>query len=415
MSLQIAKQKRAERKTISDQMTALIPADGNFTAENLAKFNELDAAQNKLKGEIDALERAHDVSAEMNARRDRRAVDTGRSADEVTAEEQEVRAACNMYIRAGMNALSPEQREIMNGRHQIMIQNAQGTVPDTAGGYTVASTMYSRIIDAEKAFGGMLDDGVTTVLDTDTGGPIPIPTDDDTSNEGAIIGENQVPGDQDVKFGSVTLNAHTFSSRFIKVPFALLQDSAIDIEAFIGNKAGLRIARAANRNFTVGNGASAPYGVVNMATLGKTGAAGQVASIISDDLIDLEHSVDAAYRKGARYMMGDTTVRALKKLKDGQGRPLWLSGLAVKEPDTINGYAYTINQHMADMAANAKSMLFGNFQNYFVRRVKGVTMLRLTERFADAGQVGFLLFQRMDGKLVDAGTHPIKYYQNPGA
>jgi HK97 family phage major capsid protein len=102
----------------------------------------------------------------------------------------------------------------------------------------------------------------------------------------------------------------------------------------------------------------------------------------------------------------------VKKLKDTQGRPLFQPGLANKEPDTINGYPYQINQSMAVMAANAKSIAFGQLSKYFIRNVAQIEVLRLTERYADFGQVGFLAFSRADGNLLDAGTNPVKYYAN---
>jgi HK97 family phage major capsid protein len=146
-------------------------------------------------------------------------------------------------------------------------------------------------------------------------------------------------------------------------------------------------------------------------TAGNSTTSGETTSITYDDLVELEHSVDPAYRKNARFMMSDTALKTVKKLKDGIGRPLWMAGLAVKEPDTINSYPYVINQDVAVPAASAKTVLFGDFTNYFIRRVAGVQVLRLTERYADYNQVGFLAFQRWDGQLVDAGTHPIKYLQ----
>ena len=64
------------------------------------------------------------------------------------------------------------------------------------------------------------------------------------------------------------------------------------------------------------------------------------------------------------------------------------------------------------MAANAKSILFGDFTRYYVRIVLGMQLMRLVERYADALQIGFLAFMRADGNLLDAGTHPIVYYSN---
>ena len=250
------------------------------------------------------------------------------------------------------------------------------------------------------------------VFDTTTGNALPIPTDNDTNNKGAILGENTQVGTQDVTVGAVTMNAYTYSSKMVLVSNQLLQDTAFNLDGFLSLKLATRLARITNTHFTTGDGASKPAGVMTGATLGQTGATGETGSIIFDDLVELEHSVDPAYRKNARFMMADSTLKVIKKLKDGLGRPLWAAGLAVKEPDTINAYPYVINQDMAAMAANAKSVAFGDFSNYFIRRVAGIQILRLTERYADFNQVGFLAFQRWDGQLVDAGTHPIKYFAN---
>jgi HK97 family phage major capsid protein len=143
---------------------------------------------------------------------------------------------------------------------------------------------------------------------------------------------------------------------------------------------------------------------VTAATVGPTGAA--AAKIAYDELIDLEHSVDPAYREAGacRFMFHDSTLKELKKLKDDQKRPLWLPGLAVREPDTILGYAYTVNQHMPVLAANAKAVLFGDFSKYIIRDVMAVSLFRMTDsKYTEKGQVGFLAFSRHDGNLADVG------------
>lgn len=149
-------------------------------------------------------------------------------------------------------------------------------------------------------------------------------------------------------------------------------------------------------------------GVVSAATLGVTAAS---ASDVTFDEVafDLPHTVDPAYRMNARFMFADSTLKVLKKKKDGEGNYLWTSGTAMREPDRIAGYAYTINQSMDAIGSGKKPVAFGDFSKYMVRRVAGVQVLRLTERYADYNQTGFLAFQRWDGALVDAGTHPVKY------
>jgi HK97 family phage major capsid protein len=184
------------------------------------------------------------------------------------------------------------------------------------------------------------------------------------------------------------------------------------VAEFLGSALGTRIGRITNRDFTLGTGSANPNGIVNAATLGKTGATGQQASVIYGDLVDLEHSVDPAYRAGARFMMHDQSLKVIKKLVDSQGRPLWMPGLVGGAPDTILGYPFTINQDLATMATSAKSILFGDFSKYIIRDVAEVSVLRLDERFAEFHQVAFLAFARVDGDLLDAGTNPVKWYAN---
>ena len=185
------------------------------------------------------------------------------------------------------------------------------------------------------------------------------------------------------------------------------------MENFIGLKAGERIARILNKKFTTGIATTEPKGIVTASVAGKVGAVGQTLTILYDDLIDLIHSVDEGYRRaGARWMMHDQSLKAIRKMKDSQGHPLWQPDIRVGEPDTILGFGYVINNDMAEMAANAKSLLFGQFGKYIIRDVMGLTMLRLVELYALTGQVGFLGFARYDGNLLDAGTNPVKYYAN---
>lgn len=406
----LSKKKREERAKLVEEARALlnaVPEGQAIPAETNAKFDELMARADALKAEIDRIERLEDQEAALGTRIERRAGRDNVSEDEAQAAMRAEADAFNTWVRRGMNALTDPQREIAQ-RRIGEIQNAQGTVSGPAGGYTVPEGFYGQIISAELAFGGML--GVSTIIDTTSGNPLPIPTENDTSNEGAIIGESVQVSAQDVTFGAVTLNAHTYSSKLILVANQLLQDSAFSLDAFLSRKIGERLARIQNRHATVGDGASKPQGVVAGATLGVTAAS--ATDITFDELIDLEHSVDPAYRMAARYMMADTTLKVLKKKKDGEGRPLWMPGYAVREPDTINGKPYTINQHVAAIAASAKPVLFGDFSKYMIRRVTGVQVMRLVERYADYNQTGFLAFQRWDGALVDAGTHPVKYLAN---
>lgn len=284
------------------------------------------------------------------------------------------------------------------------------TLTTTAGGYTVPDDMMRSLEVAMLRFGGMRQ--VADILRTSSGADLPWPTTNDTTNEGEILAINTQVSQQDVVFGQLVLNAYKYSSKMILVPVELLQDSAVNIAEHLGEALGTRIGRITNRHFTVGTGTNQPNGIVTAATLGKAGATGQTTSVTYADLVDLQHSVDPDYRQGARWMFADSTLKALKKLVDADNRPLWAPGIAVREPDTILGHGYIVNQQVAAMGVSAKSIVFGDLSKYKIRDVQEIVLRRLDERFADFHQVAFLAFSRHDGDLLDAGTNPVKYYQN---
>lgn len=399
-------------KALREQRAALIQdaralhdsvADGQSVSDEInAKFDEMMAGADRLKADIDRVERLESEEAHLNARIERRAGRESVSEDEVRERSALETSAFSAYLRNGLGGMNDEMRAVASQRYQ----NALGTSPDTAGGYTVPEGFYGQLQSALLAFGGMTS--VAMMIDTATGNALPIPTDNDTSNKGAILGDNTQVGTQDVTFGAVTLNAYTYTSKLVLVSNQLLQDSAFNLESFLAMKLGDRLGRITNDHFTTGDGASKPKGAVTASALGVTGAS--ATDVTFDEVaFDLPHSVDPAYRMNARFMFADSTLKVLKKKKDGDGMYLWSSGVAMKEPDRIGGYHYVINQSMDAIGAGKKPVIFGDFSKYFVRRVAGVQVLRLTERYADYNQTGFLAFQRWDGNLVDAGTNPLKH------
>lgn len=128
-------------------------------------------------------------------------------------------------------------------------------------------------------------------------------------------------------------------------------------------------------------------------------------------MIDLEHSLDPSRRNlgGVGYMFHDNVLKALRKLKDGEGRYLWQAGTNTGAPDTLNRYPYTINQDMASsIATTAITMLFGQLSKYKIRQVNSIRMYRLTERHRENDQDAFLAFMEGDGNLLNAGDNPVK-------
>lgn len=302
----------------------------------------------------------------------------------------------------------------MSAQDWADIRATMSTTTPAEGGYSVPTDVYSAVLDVLKAYGGVRS--VANIMTTEAGNPINFPTSDGTSEVGELIAENTTATGADPSFGVVTLSTYKFSSKIVAVPFELLQDSAVDMEAFIAKRLGDRLGRILNTYFTTGTGSAQPNGVVTASAVGKTGTTGQTTSVIFDDLVDLVHSVDPAYRnEGCRFMMRDASLGIVRKLKDSQNRPVFIpgwDGLGGKMPDTLLGYGITINQDVAAMAANAKSILFGDFKRYTIRDVMGMTLFRFDDSaYAKLGQVGFLAWMRSGGTKTDGGA-PWKHYAN---
>lgn len=318
-----------------------------------------------------------------------------------------VRAATAAWIRGHL----PLDLQMALAAH---VRNTMSTTTPGEGGYTVPSLIASELIDALKDFSGMRQ--VAEVFKTETGNPLSYPTSDGTAEVGELIAENTTATGADPSFNTVALNTFKYSSKIIAIPFELLQDTTIDMESFLQRRIGQRLGRITNTHFTTGTGTGQPRGVITGASTGKTGTTGQTLTVIFDDLVDLIRSVDVAYRQGGacKFMMRDASMGIVNKLKDTAGRPIFIpgwDGLGKAAPDTILGYPVQINNDVAAMAANAKSIAFGDFSYYKIRDAMGLTLFRFTDSaYAKLGQVGFLAWQRSGGNLVD--TAAVKLYVN---
>lgn len=400
----------AAAKLITDQPV--------MTAEDGVKFDAMYAEVDALEADIKRIERAEASAIEMSAKREVVAHQNGVSVNEQIHNDV-IQAATDKrllraYLARAEGGLSAEDRVTYAAR----ISNALSTSPNTAGGYTIPPAFQAELLEVQKAFGGVRE--VAQVIKTERGNTMNWPTVDDTNNVATIIGENLPAGNApEPLWGSVAIGAWMYRSGFIKISYELLQDSAFDLEAYIRKALATRFARGQNAHMTTGAGTAGPQGVITGAALGKVGAAGQTNSITYDDLIDMEHSIDPAYRVGRlAYMMHDTSVKYFRKMKDANGRPLFwdTSETLAGSPTiaTLNGKPVIINQDMPVMAPGAKSILYGNFDNYLIRDVMDLVIRRVDELFVDNAQVGFLGFQRMDARLISAGQ-PIRYYQNAAA
>jgi HK97 family phage major capsid protein len=429
---------------IAVQMRAIVDGAGSRGTKHLnsaerEKWNRLLAAYEKEEARVCASEgvrsldepsgrpRISDFSLPEITDRELRAM-RPHARREATKTPEE-RAFTN-FLRVGLDDMEEDDRQIMRSQFRDLkdlgIKNAQSTLVGSQGGVLVPQGFSDILTEAMLWFGGI--DGVVGEFETASGNVMPWPTVNDTYNIGQVIGQNIQVSEVDFAFNQVQFSSYIISSGIVLVPIALVEDSYFDIDALTARLLGIRLGRALNRLCTIGTGSTEPMGIVtasvnagNILTL----PAGNTASIAYGNLISLEHSVDPSYRYNptSRWMFSDTMLKLVKLLVDGNNRPLWQPGLTASFRDgavvdlgadrpTILNHPYIINQDMPTPLASSYSMLFGDVSLYKLRKVAGgVTIQRLIERYADYLQIGFQGFMRIDGQLVDAGTHPIAVLQ----
>lgn len=392
-NIQALREKAANFAAQSQQMIA-DKGDQKWSPEDQSKFDNLVSEVNGAKQSIKNIE----VQRELDADKFFNATPGKKEDQGVTINAM---AAVALYLRNGAKG-TPEQL--------IAIQNAMSTTTGAEGGFTVPAEIAAMVIEKLKAFGGMRE--VATILTTAGGNSLNFPTSDGTGEVGEILAENAPATSADITFGTVALPTFMYSSKQIALPLQLIQDSAIDVIALVVARLAMRIARIQNTHFTVGAGSTVPDGVMLRATVGKAGQTGTATSITYDDLIDLKHSVNRAYRSNARYMVNDLSVATLSKIKDTTGRPIWTPAITAGAPDMLNGFPVAINDDVAVMAANARSVAFGDFSYYNVRDVQNSTsLLRFDDSyFALKGQVGFCGWTRSGGNLLE--TSAVKVFTN---
>lgn len=408
-SIQDLREQRTKAAKACRELLDKHPGD-KWGDDQQKEYDNLVGNIDNYDAEIKRHETLLDREAEDKHRIEDRANRDGISIDEANDVNQKERKIFRNWMRNGVDGLDAEERQHVHQLRQQMMQNAMSTGTGSEGGYLAPDQFSGELLQALKAFGGMRE--VSKVIQTASGVAINWPTTDATTEEGEIVGENQSVSVGETSFGTLPHTTYKFSSKSIAIPFELLQDSEIDIEAYIRELLNQRLGRITNRLFTVGTGVGQPHGILTGSQSGKIAPSGQTSAITYDDLVDTEHSVDPAYRMSTcRWMFHDHTLRDLKKLKDADDRPIWVPGVATKEPDTLAGYGYAINQHMPKLGAENKPVLFGDFQKYIIRDVMQVQLFRMTDsKYTEKGQVGFLAFMRAGGRLMDIGG-AVKHFQ----
>ena len=357
---------------------------GTLSAEDDATYSRMESEITDLGKEISRLERLEAMDKEMS-----RPTTTPLTAKpEAPKADTKVGRASDAYKDAFWNHARK--------RDSYEIRNALQVGTDSEGGYLVPDTFEKKLITSLE------EENVIRrhahVFATSSGShKIPIVS---TRGTAAWVDEEgQIPESDDA-FGQQLIGAHKIAT-LIKVSEELLNDSAFDLESYFATEFARRIGNLEEAAFLTGNGTAKPTGIladVGGAEIGVTAASEN--AITADELIDLFYSLKSPYRKKAIWVLNDSTVRAIRKLKDSNGQYLWHPALNDGEYDTILGKRIFTTPYAPELGAGAKSIAFGDFSYYWIGDRAGITFRRLNERYAETGQVGFLASKRVDGKLI---------------
>ena len=379
---------REKRAKLWDSTKAFLDSrrsdQGVLSAEDTATYENMEADVVSLGKEIDRLERQAVLDLEL-------AKPTATAITNKPGQHQEPEKtgrASNEYKAAFWKA--------MRNKPGFEVQNALQVGTDSEGGYLVPDEFERTLVEAlqeENIFRQL-----AKIITTSSGDKkIPVVASKGTAS---WVDEEGVIPESDDAFGQVVIGAYKLAT-MIKISEELLNDSIFNLEQYIAREFARRIGAKEEEAFFVGNGTGKPTGIFNAtggAALGVTAASS--TAIAMDELVDLYHSLKAPYRNNAVFVTNDATVKAIRKLKDGNGQYLWQPSVRLGEPDTLLNRPLKTSVYVPEIAAGAKAVAFGDFSYYWIADRQGRSFQRLNELFAATGQVGFKATQRVDGKLI---------------
>lgn len=378
---------REKRATVWEQAKKFLDEhrqeNGLISPEDNAVYEKMEQEVIDLGKEVERLERQEMLDRELSAAISKPLT----TRPEKQAEAKKGRAS-DEYKKAFWG--------VMRNRVNPSVENALHIGEDTEGGYLVPDEYEQQLIQALEEVNVLRK--ICNVINTSYGDrKIPVVA---SHGSATWMDEESAFTESDETFTQVTLSAYKVGT-ILKVSDELLNDAFFNLERYIAAEFARRIGVAEEEAFLLGNGSSKPTGLLNTtggAEIGVTAAS--PTAITMDEVIDLYHSLKAPYRKNASFVINDGTIKAIRKLKDGQGQYLWQPSVTVGTPDTILNRPVITSQFMPTAGAGAKTILFGDFSYYWITDRQGRTFKRLNELYAANGQVGFLASQRLDGKLI---------------
>ena len=359
---------------------------GVLNMEDDVTYSKMEKDLDDLTNEIKRLERKDMIEAELN-----KPVSNPITAKPMTSDKEDEKTgrASNAYKKSFWN--------VMRNKHSnAQILNALQEGTDSEGGFLVPDEFEHTLIQSleeENIFRKLAH-----VITTSTGDrKIPVVA---SKGSASWVDEEGTINDSDDAFTQVSIGAYKLGT-LIKVSNELLNDSVFNLEAYISKEFGRRIGTKEEEAFFNGNGVGKPVGIFNATGGAQTGiTTASATEIKADEIIDLFYSLKASYRKNAVWIVNDSTIKAIRKLKDANGNYLWQPALTSGTPDTLLGRPVYTSSYVPTIAAGAKTIAFGDFSYYWIADRQGRNFKKLSELYAATDQTGFVATQRVDGKLI---------------
>lgn len=407
-TLTVARQLMEKRAKLNADAQAIITkaADENrdMTGEEEQEFQRIGAGMETLRQNAERIVKfADDEKAAEEALRAFPAKDAPEP-----SETERLMVNLRSFLKGEKRELELQPSKASGPAEAIEQIRALSKGTATAGGNTVPTSFYNRLLEHMILTASLLRGGAT-ILNTTSGETMTIPI--TTAHGGAtLVPEAGTIPQNDPAFGTRTLGSYKYGV-LIRVPRELIDDTAVDLLGYLARQAGRAVGNVFGTDLIVGNGTAKPLGLAQSTTLGVTGGTGVAGVPTFDNLIDLYYSVISPYRNSpdAAWLINDVTAGALRKLKDSSGRYLWEPSLIPGTPDTIFGKAIYTDPNMVGTGVNNKSVIFGDLSTYWVRLVGGLRFERSDEFAFDSDVTVFRCLIRGDGILTDT-TGAVKHY-----
>ena len=356
--------------------------DGTLSAEDAEQYDRMEKEITDLTAEIGRTERLNEMEKKLSMPTSQPL--TSKPGADADGKPVTGRAS-HQYAVDFLTAMRTNFRQVSD-----VLEEGN----DANGGYLVPDEWDHRLIqklEEENIFRGL-----ATKITTSGEHKINIAA---TKPAAAWIEEGEALTFGDATFDQITMDAHKLHVA-IKVTEELLYDNAFNLESYIIDQFGKALGNAEEDAFLNGDGKGKPLGL--FAKDGGAEKAVEIAAgkLTSDDVLNLIYSLRRPYRKNASFIMNDSTLAVLRKLKDANQAYIWQPSYQAGEPDRLCGYTIHTSAYCPELTAGNTGIAFGDYSYYNIGDRGTRSFQELRELFAGNGMVGYVAKERVDGKLV---------------